>query len=590
MELNKDVTQDNNRMHITDESKLPPGEVISYVDDLVPLSENNRKGIIIWQLNSGTDPEKKVAWILALKSFFGQNQFMQVIKDAEASGVRITKKVVIAPNVLNSLYDRRISQENQKVNGDDSIVVRLFEMILSYAVADNISDIHIEVRNNGGKIRMRKNGELKEYQPENRLTFNDANNLCSVIYTVLAANKSVTFNGRNFQQGAVPYNIEGQELKLRYQSLPSTGEGYDVVLRLLAVGRSEDFTPLQQLGYTEQQVAELINISSRRLGALIIAGITGSGKSTTLKNLLMFINLETGFKLKIYTIEDPPEYNIAKVTQIPVNENSAKDSKTETSFSIPIKACMRGDPDIIMIGEVRDGTTADLTKKAVQSGHQVLTTVHSISGLGIIERFEDFGLTRSVLGSPQFLSGLVYQKLLPVVCPHCCIDFNKHINDQENSDNVTPYDLELYQKILTIIDNPENYPIKMRSVNGCKECDGSGIYSRSVCAEVIMLDLEMVQFIEKGETIPLMAYWRSLSDRNPASDNMRGKTFMEHGFQKLLLGMISPHDLEDYCQPIDEMLMSQEDINKYLGRSERYKKERADLEKENNDSENWKNL
>jgi type II secretory ATPase GspE/PulE/Tfp pilus assembly ATPase PilB-like protein len=369
----------------------------------------------------------------------------------------------------------------------------------------------------------------------------------------LASTKAVSFDPRDCQQAAVNYNISGQELKLRYQSVPAYPDGYDVVLRLLPVGRSEEFTPLQKLGYTEQQVQELINISSRPIGALVIAGVTGSGKSTTLKNLLMFINANTGYSLKIYTIEDPPEYNIAKVTQIPVVIGKDFDPTKMSPFEKPIKACMRGDPDIIMIGEVRDKITGDLTKKAVQSGHQVLTTVHATSGLGIIERFQDFGLSRSVLGSPEFLTGLLYQKLLPVVCTHCSINFNEYINSTE----VNQKDLDIYNRIGKIVD-PKKHPIKLRNPDGCVHCKGMGIKGRSVAAEVIMLDLKMVQLIEKGETIKLMLYWRSLSDKIPSSENMRGKTCMEHGFQKMLAGLVSPHDVESAFKPINEMLLPQE--------------------------------
>lgn len=537
----------SNVVHISKETQLPAGKLISSSKDPLELPEKQKKELVAWDVST---ENKKMVWILSLKTSYNNISFMQLVKNAENQGYRVVKKGVVDYNVLNELYDRRSFNDNQKATGDDSEVVALFEVVLADALVEGISDIHIEVRTNGGVIRMRKNGEMIVYNAEQRLTYNEANNLCSVIYNVLASTKAVSFDPRDCQQAAVNYSINEQELKLRYQSVPAYPDGFDVILRVLPVGRSEDFTPLQKLGYTEQQVQELINISSRPVGSLIIAGVTGSGKSTTLKNLLMYINAHAGYRIKIYSIEDPPEYNIARITQIPVVIGKDFDPTKMSPFEKPIKACMRGDPDIIMIGEVRDKITGDLTKKAVQSGHQVLTTVHATSALGIIDRFQDFGLSRSVLGSPDFLTGLLYQKLMPVVCKHCCIDFNELINSGKASED----DMEIYKRMTTIGDI-SSYKIKKRNPDGCQHCKGSGIKGRTVCAEVIMMDLEMIQLIGEGKTIELMKYWRGLSDGNPYSLNMRGKTCMEHAYQKCLGGLCCPHDVEASFRPINELLM-----------------------------------
>ena len=548
----------NNILNIEHETQLPKGQLISYDKDDLEVPEKNRKELMAWSVENAAG--QKIVWILSVRNAYNNIAYMQLVKNAENLGYKVAKKGLISPEALNVIYDKRNFTENQKASSDDSLVVGMFELILADALKENVSDIHIEVRTNGAVIRMRKNGEMMIYNPNQRLSFNEANNLCSVMYNVLASTKAVSFDPRDCQQAAVNYSVMGQELKLRYQSVPAYPDGYDVVLRVLPVGRSENFTPLQKLGYTDQQVDELLNISSRPVGALIIAGVTGSGKSTTLKNLLMYINAHASFRLKIYSIEDPPEYNIPKITQIPVVIGKDFDPTKMSPFEKPIKACMRGDPDIIMIGEVRDKITGDLTKKAVQSGHQVLTTVHATSALGIIERFQDFGLSRSVLGSPDFLTGLLYQKLLPVVCSDCALDFNKVIVDE----NVEIKHLELLKRMLTVIKDPKQYPIKLRSEEGCSSCKYSGIKGRSVAAEVIMIDLKMIKYIGEGRTIELMMHWRSLSDGDPFSENMRGKTCMEHGFQKVLAGLVCPYDVESSFKPLNEMLMKDEEIEEDL--------------------------
>lgn len=554
---NNNENNENNGINVFTVKKdtdLPTGKLASAQGDEFKLAVGARKELLVWDISI---QDRKAVWILATKTGYGSNNFLQLIKDIEKTDYKIAKKALIEVNTLNQLYDKRTNADNQSANADNSSVVLYFEKILKDALIEKVSDIHFEVRPNGAVIRMRKNGDMMEYEPDRRLSYKEANDICSVIYNVLASTKAVSFDPRDCQQAAVNYFVKGQgalkeqDLKLRYQSVPAYPDGFDVILRVLPVGNSEEFTPLQVLGYTEQQVGELIDISARPVGSLIIAGVTGSGKSTTMKNLLMYINANAGFRLKIYSIEDPPEYNIPRITQIPVVIGKDFDPTKMSPFEKPIKACMRGDPDIIMIGEVRDKITGDLTKKAIQSGHQVLTTVHATSGIGIIDRFQDFGLTRAVLGSPDFLTGLIYQKLMPIVCTNCCIDFHKHVNSEE----VTKKDIDMYRRLTTVMPTLEKFPINMRSENGCSQCKGSGITGRTVCAEVIKVDIDMMQAIEQGRTLDLVSYWRGLSDKKPESENMRGKTCMEHAFQKLLTGKICPFDVEESFKPINEMLL-----------------------------------
>lgn len=575
MENKQPKSSESGILIIESQSQMPTGKLLSSAGDKLEIPERARKEMLAWDISTG---DKKVIWVLSTRSAFQNNQFMQLVKTAEAAGYRVQRKGIIDVAVLNAIYDRRAYSTEQKATSDDSAVIASFEVILIDALKAGASDIHLEVRNTGGVVRMRINGQMMVYNPENRLSANEANNLASVIYTVLASTKDVSFDPRECQQAAVGRLVGDQEIKLRYQSVPAYPDGFDVILRVLPIGRSGEFTALQKLGYTDQQANELVRITAKPVGALIIAGVTGSGKSTTLKNLLMFVNANSGYRLKIFTIEDPPEYNIYGVTQIPVVIGKDFDPTKQSPFEKPIKACMRGDPDIIMIGEVRDKMTGDLAKKAVQSGHQVLTTVHATSALGIIERLDDFGLSRSVLGSPEFINGLLYQRLIPTVCKSCAVDFVKLIQ----GGNASSKDVDVYTRISDIVGDISKYPIKVSSEKGCEDCSYSGIGGRSVCAEVITFSLDMAQMVADAKTIPLMIYWRGLSDGIPDSEDMRGKTCMEHGFQKVLKGMVSPHALESSFKPIDEMLLSK----KYKEMNDKSKKQ----ETGESNSESWSNL
>lgn len=547
------------------ETDLPRGRVISFEGDELEIKHDiARRNILIWDVsyNAGSQAGQKKCWLLTTPHGKSLIYYHQTKKDLNDNGYKIEKEGFIEDKQISSFLERRKSEENQKANKEDSEVVAYFEMILSDAVKENISDIHISSRSNGGFIKMRKHGEMLDYQKGMALSEIDVFNLCSVVYNVLAENKDVAFMPDEYQQAAVNYNVGDNEIKLRYQSLPVYPGGFDVVLRVLPIGKDEEFTPLQKLGYTDQQVSELINISSRPVGSLIIAGVTGSGKSTTLKNLLMFINAHTEYKLKIYTIEDPPEYKIPRVSQIPVIRRK-EDSESITGvspFEAPIKACMRADPDIIMVGEVRDKVTGDLVKKAIQSGHQVLTTIHAASSIGIIDRLIDFGLSPSVLGSPDFLTGLLYQKLLPVLCRHCKVKFTDLIAKSDD-DSIDTEAYGMYQRLHDVLGEVDSQEIYVRGP-GCKHCNGLKVEGRTVCAEIIMLDLNMLRYILDSDILGLMRHWRNLSDNKLNSTTMTGKTAMEHAIQKMLAGLVSPFDLEASFKPINEIYSDKEALNK----------------------------
>lgn len=547
---NMNMGNDSNVPLISKEESLPSGKIISFDGDEIALSDELRNDFLIWKLSDNSTENKKVVWLLATKGNLGNVDYLTIRKKIKDLDYKLVKSCYIQYNVLQDLYDRKRNIENQKEKGDNSLAIKQFESILTYAIAEKASDIHIEVQQKGAGIRMRIKGELIKYMADKRMSFEEASNLCSVIYMVLASSKDVAFDPRDCQQGAVPHTLGDQELKLRYQSVPAYPDGFDVILRVLPVGRSEEFTPLKDLGYTLQQEKQLLEITSRSVGALIIAGVTGSGKSTTLKNLLMYMNANTGYRRKIYSIEDPPEYNIPRITQIPVviGKNNIQGV---SPFEKPIKACMRGDPDVIMIGEVRDVTTGDLTKKAVQSGHQVLTTVHATSALGILPRLQDFGIKSSVLGSPDFLNGLLYQRLLKQVCPHCSHKLNDLISGKLKQ-QIKQEHVNMYSSISELV-NPLEYDIRIRNHDGCEKCKFTGIINLSVCAEVISLNMHLVELISQEKLIELNKAWRKLSNLDPASEDMSGKTAMEHGFYKVLHGKACPFDLVEAFQPLHLM-------------------------------------
>ncbi len=518
---------------ITSESDLPEGALLTSQRGIFKLEEAQQEGMAAISIAKS---KAKECWAIASPSHYKSANFLQLLQTIRSQGYAVVHKDVADAAVIRLLYERdRQLHSNIQETRDESKIIAYFEEMLADALREEVSDIHIEKRSHSAIIKMRKHGEMLEYR---ELSQTHAYDLCSVIYNVLAENRDIVFNELEYQQAAVNRVVEGVEVKLRYQSLPVYPDGFDVVLRVLPIGKNEEYVPLEKLGYAPSQISMLMDIVSRPVGSLVIAGTTGSGKSTTLKNLLMFIHAERGYRDKIYTVEDPPEYKIPRVSQIPVIRRKGDDYSKKSPFEAPIAACMRADPDILMIGEVRDKATGDLLKKAVQSGHQVLTTVHAASALAIVDRFTDFEISRSVLGSQEFISGLVYQKLVPLICPSCSV----LLQDVVAGTGAKESDIMLFERVMRVCDLTKD-AIRMRGA-GCEKCGHLGVIGRTVCAEIIVPDLDLLDQFREGLSVQAHKHWRALSDKDPYSWNMTGKTAMEHAMLKMRKGMVSPHDVE----------------------------------------------
>lgn len=567
--MNEKIKRDA-RIIITKVSELPSGKILNN-DAILGLDSRGKENIAIYipnDIQSKEDGAPTKVWILIVHEFQKREAFLyhelrtRLQKNKEYS---VDKIVNATSFVVQSLYEN-FSFSNEQNELQSGELKDFYEEMVHYAIKESISDIHIEKRATRSIIRMRKHGQLIDYkEPTNVFT----DRLCRAVFNVLAENKDVNYRDDIFQAAAVNTVIRGEEVKLRYQSLPVYPDGFDVVLRVLPIGSDDEkILPLDKLGYLPTQVKQLLDIANKPVGALIIAGTTGSGKSTTLKNLLMHVNEARQYRTKIYTIEDPPEYKIPGVSQIPVVRRD-KDDPTLSPFLEPLKATMRGDPDLLMIGEVRDVFTADGLKKATQSGHQVMTTVHATSALGIVERLGDMSISPSVMGSPEFINGLIYQKLLPIVCPKC----SYKLSDSIQSSSPKESDIELSRRIEDVADL-SRHEIKIRG-NGCEHCNYMGIIGRTVCAEIIIPDYNMLEHFRHEDPIAAQYYWMTTSDRDQDSDDMTGKTVLEHALYKMRKGIVCPYDIETVMGPVN----STENIRKQMDKKFNKNNNKSETEK-----------
>lgn len=321
---------------------------------------------------------------------------------------------------FETLDNERRENEIEEASKIQSEVVRLINQCASMSA----SDIHIDTSDDKAIIRVRVNGELSVLKS---LPMEYSHKYISVIYNTMCDVAESMYTGTEFQDAvfarrALPRNLSG----VRVACGPSMN-GPFMVLRLLYtenIELIEGVHPLTQLGYNEEQVEILDTLATNPSGIILVAGPTGSGKSTTLKYIIKDAAKDP--RIAFISIEDPPEYNIEGVRQMPISVRSADDDR-DAAFGKSIRSALRSDPDRIMIGEIRDSASAIMAITCAQTGHQVWTTIHANGTFSILDRMLALMVgpkyserqAISVLSDPSIINGLMFQRLVPRLCPDC---------------------------------------------------------------------------------------------------------------------------------------------------------------------------
>lgn len=413
---------------------------------------------------------------------------------------------------------------------------RNFDLIIERAVEAGASDIHFEFREGRHvQVRMRIHGKLRMSAESDRLArdYHAMLDAVSAAYNSRADPSSRShnhFDDAQHQSCSIPLTIRHRKYQLRFQSVKEN-RGVDVVLRLLINEATDgDVLSLSQLGYSDDQVEILEDAVHRSPGLTIIAGETGSGKSTTLRTLMTY---ERDSGKKFFSIEDPVEYIQPHMTQIPI-QRRAEDGPGESPFGAAAKVLLRGDPDKLMPGEIRDAETGSFAKSMTETGHQVLSTVHASSAFGIVSRLvsDEIGMPLSAVASPNFLTAIVYQKLIPVLCAHCkraALDAPDVI-DAATLSVIGALGIDTSK---VCVEGP-----------GCEHCSGRGTSGQTVVAEVCELTDELLDLLREGHYWDAERHWRVGHDGDLTSPRMTGKSAMEHAMYKMSQGLVDPHDIE----------------------------------------------
>lgn len=376
---------------------------------------------------------------------------------------------------------------------DDAPVIKLVNTLLFRAVKEKASDIHIEPYERDMVVRFRIDGILFDiFKPPKKLQ-NAITSRIKVMGNLNIAEKRLP------QDGRIPLKLAGKDIDVRLSSVP-TAFGERLVMRLQ--DRSNVVLELEQLGFSSESLEKLDQLLSKTYGIFLVTGPTGSGKSTTLYACLSKINT---IDKNIITVEEPVEQRIHGIGQIQVN------AKIGLTFASGLRSILRQDPDVIMIGEIRDLETAEIAINSSLTGHLVLSTIHTNDSAGVFPRLTDMGCEPFLIATS--LLGVLAQRLVRILCPHCKQPY-------------TPTDFELSSLELT---RAQVAGANIHRAVGCNECNQKGYLGRTVIQEILMVNDDIRTMIMKrvdGNSI-----------KKKAVQDFGMVTFRTHGIQKVLAGI-----------------------------------------------------
>jgi type IV pilus assembly protein PilB len=355
--------------------------------------------------------------------------------------------------------DLQVSTSSIMGMAEEAPIVRLVNSIISQAVREGASDIHISPQMKNVQVRFRIDGRLHEVPAPPKQMF-----LPIISRIKILANMDIA-TSRIPQDGRFTVKMENKEINVRVSSIP-TIYGENLVLRLLDMGAG--VYSLDRLGMEKEDRDKVDSIINKPYGMILSSGPTGSGKSTSLYAIIREINRPD---IHIITLEDPVEYRVEKVRQVQLNR------KAGMTFASGLRSILRQDPDVIMVGEIRDGETASISVQAALTGHRVLSTVHTNDAAGAITRLIDMGIERFLVSS--VLLATFAQRLVRTICPYCMERY------QPNEKVIAAWGFEI---------DTANF----HRGRGCPACMGTGYRGRTGIFEIVVNDEEVQDMILRG--------------------------------------------------------------------------------------------
>lgn len=380
--------------------------------------------------------------------------------------------------------------EDEENQSDDAPIRRMVNQIIQNAVQQQASDIHFDPTDHELRIRFRVDGVIRTEQTVSKHMQPIVTARLKVMANLNIAEKRLP------QDGRIQMVIDHRTIDIRVSTLP-TVNGEKVVLRLLDL--SQAVKHIEQLGFTEEHAQKFRRMFKKAYGLILITGPTGSGKTSTLYAALNELNHDD---VNIITVEDPVEYQLQGVNQVQVNE------KIELTFAKGLRSILRQDPNIIMVGEIRDTETAEMAIRSALTGHLVLSTLHTNDAVSSMTRLIDMGIEPFLISSS--VSGVVAQRLVRRVCTDCAEEYRPTIEEQ------------------LLLDQYHIEKPKLLKGRGCSKCNRTGYRGRIAIHELLELDEQMKQMIVEKK--PDSAYREYFKEKGFV-------TMVEDGLKKVRLGL-----------------------------------------------------
>ena len=365
---------------------------------------------------------------------------------------------------ISEFARNEIQNEIEEISGDEDVnsapIVRLVHNILESAVRKKASDIHIEYDGDYMRVRFRIDGVLVEHMKTSAKAYKAIVSRIKIMSNLNISEKRLP------QDGRIYLVVDSKPIDFRVSTMP-TSKDEKVVMRVL--DKSNFMVSKEKLGFSEESIKIYDNLLSKPYGLILVVGPTGSGKTTTLYSMLNQLN---DIEKNILTIEDPVEYELQGINQSQINYKAGLD------FASALRAFLRQDPDIIMVGEIRDHDTAEIAIRASLTGHLVLSTLHANTAVGAISRLADMGMDSFLITSS--LVGVVAQRLVRKICPHCKVPYEASVGDKK----ALNYDIDK--------------PLTLYKGEGCDKCNKTGYKGRLGIYEIIQVTKPIRNLIDQG--------------------------------------------------------------------------------------------
>lgn len=455
---------------------------------------------------------------------------ISIVSDLKEKGYR-TDVNLSSVDFIKLVRSRSITKS--KITDTKATTQTRFSQIVQSAIDSRASDIHFQINEAEGNIYFRVDGDLvlkdsgtsedfRLFLETHYTSFSDDHEepgytnkkpLSSTAKGVFTLNKPyIALKGERFVSRDV-------EVKVRKQSMPLNSEGADEVWRLIIIDKQSRFPRYDELGYTEDQAMTLMSVIRKPKGLILWCGTTGSGKSmSNAVSLASLVDFYQGRK-SIRSVENPVEMPIPGVRQWSIPKAS--------DYGVATRTFMRGDPDIISVGEIIDVESATAAAHSALSGHLTFSTLHAGTPLKAVKRLEHYGVDKLTLSEDGFLNAVIVQTLIKKLCPNCKVDYSE--SRESSSGDV------ILEKELKALDCAE-FDLKGRG-QGCEECQGKGATGRQVVAQVMEITPEMRALISQDKLIE-------------AFSNQQN-TILHHALDLMKDGIVSPLDVLSSCGTLD---------------------------------------